>query len=102
MAPDPAFWPYEQIKLKALLTNSTSSTEADATSATLYYENPAGTVTSKALADLTKETTGTYYYLLTPTTSETGEWHWGWKSTGGAIGANYSGRFRVLEPPFST
>lgn len=98
---DNAFWPGERVQLRGIWT-STGSVEVDPTAIKLYYVTPIGTVTTKAFADLTKETTGTYYYIVTPTTSEAGEWLWGYKSTAGALGANLGGRFRVLDPPFST
>ena len=101
MADYPAFWPGQEVKLQGVW-KTTASVEVDPTSITLYVEKPSGSVSAYTTTDLTKDTTGTYYYLVVPTTSETGMWTWGCNSTGTAVAANYSGRFQVLVQPFST
>lgn len=102
--PDPAYWPGQQINLRGVFKNSTTSTgvEVDPTAVTLYYRNPSGAVSTVTTTALTKTTTGTYDYLLTTTTSGVGEWQWGFKGAGTNIGSNLGGRFSVLETQLTT
>lgn len=102
--PDPAYWPGQQIRLRGIFKNSTTSTgvEVDPTTITLYYRNPSGTVSLVTTTGLTKTTTGTYDYLVTPTTSGIGEWQYGYKGAGAAVGADLGGRFLVLNTELTT
>jgi hypothetical protein len=68
-----SYYPGTQIKVQAVFL-TTAAVEIDPTTAMMWYRKPSGTVTAVAFADLTKVTTGTYYYPVTPTSSEHGEW----------------------------
>jgi len=99
--PDGAYWPGQQLKLRLVVTSS-SEVEVNSTGLTLLWWRPDGTCTTKQSSDLTQETTGTYYYLVVPTSSQTGEWVWRCTSTGSVVGASAEGRFKVLAPKWST
>lgn len=61
----------------------------------------AGSVCTSSGSGFTTGSSGNYYYEVTPTTAETGVWHYRWSSTGTYALTQWSA-FRVLEPPRST
>lgn len=92
-----------QIKLQGVF--KVDSVETDPTTGNIrcLYKNPAGTVTTvtSTQASMVKSTTGTYYVLVTPGTTQVGVWHYHWEATAGVIVAAEDS-FQALPPQVTT
>lgn len=73
------YYPNTQITLQGVF-KSTAAVEVDPTTCRLLYQPAGGSVTAVEMASLTKATTGTYQYVVTPTSSQSGQWVYRFKS----------------------
>jgi hypothetical protein len=75
------------VKLKATFTDTVTEALVDPTTVALRIRTPAGVVTeyTYALAQITKESQGVYYKLIT--LDECGRWKYRWISSGTGAGA---------------
>lgn len=78
-------------------TITTSSTNVDPTGISLALQTPAGTTTTYSSSQLTRSSTGVYYYDYT--LAAEGMHYYKWVTTGTGAGAE-DGQFRGLDTPF--
>lgn len=97
------FFPGSQIKLQGVFYVDSVETDPTTGNIRCLYKNPAGTVSivTSTQAAMVKNTTGTYYVLVTPGTTQIGQWYYHWEATAGVIVAGEDS-FQVLAPQVTT
>lgn len=85
----------QEVRITATFTNS-SGTLTDPTTITIEYKKPDGTTVTRTYAagQVIKQSTGIYYYDVTPVSGEEGEWLTYYVGTG-TIDAAGNDRFHV-------
>lgn len=95
----PKLWVVFQAKtLESSGAWSSGALTDPSTSIQAIIEDSTGTVV-QALDDMTKSSTGIYYYAgyTIPNTANTGVWHWEARGTSGSAVSTYYGSFIVEE-----
>lgn len=92
-----------QVKMQGIFRVSAVETDPTTGAIRCLYTKPTGAVTivTSTQAAIVKDTTGTYYSLVTPTSSEIGVWYYRWHATAGVITAGEDA-FEVLTGMVST
>ena len=95
--------PGTQVKMQGVFKVDAVDTDPSTGAIRCLYKNPAGSVTivTSTQATMVKDTTGTYYILVTPLTSQVGTWYYHWEATSGVI-VSGEDAFQVLQPQVST
>lgn len=92
-----------QVKLQGVFKVDAVETDPTTSAIRCLYKDPSGSVTTvtSTQASMVKSTTGTYYVLVTPTSSQVGTWYYWWQATAGVIVSGQDS-FEVLSPQVST
>jgi hypothetical protein len=92
-----------QVKMQGVFKVDDIETDPTSSAIRCLYKIPDGTVTavSSTTADIVKDTTGTYYLLVTPTSAQVGDWYYRWHATAGVIVGGES-VFTVISPEVTT